>query len=138
MQRILALDYGKRRIGLAVCDPSGVAVRGLETFQRKRVRGDLEALAALAHGLEAEMLLFGEPRNLDGSQGEAAAGVRQFASRLSQASGLPVCFWDERLTTVEAEEVLTRRGLKFEERRKAVDQMAAVILLHDYLEAQTA
>jgi putative Holliday junction resolvase len=138
MPRILALDYGKKRIGLAICDPYGITVRGLETFERKRVREDLPALAEIARREGAELLLFGDPVNMTGAAGAASVSVREFAQRLEKASGIPVAFFDERLTTFEADDAMRANGLSFEERRRRIDQMAAVVLLHSYLEAHAA
>lgn len=138
MPRILAFDYGKKRIGLAICDPSGIAVRGLDTFERTRVREDIARLAEIARREQAELLLFGDPVHLDGTPGKSSAAVREFAQRLQKASGIPVEFFDERLTTAEAEEALRDRGVPFDERRRRIDQMAAIVLLHSYLEAATA
>jgi putative Holliday junction resolvase len=138
MPRILAFDLGKKRIGLAICDPTGTAVRGLETFTRRRVREDIAALAEIAWREQADLLLFGDPIHLDGSSGKASAMVREFAARLERASGIPIAFFDERLTTVEADETLRQRGVPFAKRRRHIDQMAAIVLLHDYLEATAA
>lgn len=138
MPRILALDFGKKRIGLAISDPMGVVVRGLETFERTRVRDDIQSLAEIARREQADLLLFGDPLHLDGSRGKASGNVREFAEKLKRVSGIPVAFFDERLTTVEAEEALRQRGVPFEQRRKRIDQMAAIILLQSYLEAAAA
>lgn len=138
MPRILAFDFGKKRIGLAISDPMGVVVRGLETFERKRVRDDVESLAEIARREQADLLLFGDPLHLDGSRGKASGYVREFAQRLEKVSGIPVAFFDERLTTVEADEALREQGVRFEERRKRIDQMAAIVLLQSYLEATAA
>lgn len=138
MPRILAFDFGKKRIGLAISDPMGVVVRGLETFERKRVRDDIQSLAEIARREQAELLLFGDPLHLDGSRGRASGNVREFAQRLQKVSGIPVAFFDERLTTVEADEALREQGVRFEERRKRIDQMAAIVLLQSYLEATAA
>lgn len=138
MPRILALDIGKRRIGLAICDPLGVTVRGLDTFERKRIREDIPALAEIARREQAELLLIGDPLHLSGSAGKASAMVREFAHRLQKESGVPIAYFDERLTTVEADEAMRERGVAFSERRRRIDQMAAIVLLHDYLEAQAA
>lgn len=138
MPRVLAFDVGKKRIGLAICDPLGVAVRGLDTFERKRVREDIPALAEIARREQAELLLFGDPVHLSGSSGRASAIVREFAQRLHRASGVPIAFCDERLTTFEADDAMRERGLSFEERRDRIDQMSAIVLLHNYLEAHAA
>ncbi len=136
--RILALDYGKKRIGLAISDPLGFTAQGLETLQRSRLREDLAKLAALAKDREVEMFLLGDPIRMSGEPGRGSEAVREFASRLQQVSGLPVAFWDERLTSVEANRVLRESGISLDKRRAAVDRMAAVLLLQSYLEAHSA
>jgi len=136
--RILALDYGKKRIGLAVSDPLGFTAQGLETLQRTRLREDLAKLAAVAKEREVEMFLMGDPLRMSGEASRGSQAVREFAAKLEQVSGLPVSFWDERLTSVEANRVLRESGVSLEKRRAAVDRMAAVLLLQSYLEAQSA
>lgn len=135
MGRILALDYGKKRIGLAVSDPLGFTAQGLETLQRTRLREDLAKLAALAKDREVEMFLMGDPIRMNGEASRGSEAVREFALKLEEVSGLPVSFWDERLTSVEANRVLRESGISLEKRRAAVDRMAAVLLLQSYLEA---
>lgn len=134
-RRILALDVGKRRIGVALSDELGLTAQGLETLERTNNRQDCAALARLATENNVSLLLVGNPVNMSGTEGRQAAWVRQFAQTLSARTGLPVRMWDERLTTVEAERVLRQSGISIEKRARAVDRLSAVILLQSYLDA---
>jgi len=131
---VLALDYGKRRIGLAISDELGFTAQGLETFERTTVREDLKRLADLVRQHGAGLILMGDPVHLSGRQGRQSERVREFAERLSEAAGVPVEFWDERLTTVEAQRVLKDSGISSRKRARAVDRLSAVLLLGSYLE----
>jgi len=133
--RILALDYGKKRIGLAVSDPLGITAQGIDTLHRTRVRDDLERLRQLAVEREVGMILIGDPKHLDGTPGRASEAVREFGRRLERMAGVPVAYWDERLTSFEAQEHLRATGSRADRRSGAVDRVAAVLLLRDYLEA---
>lgn len=132
--RVLALDYGKRRIGLAISDELGLTAQGLETLERTNIREDLTRLAALAQEKSVRLILMGDPIRLSGAAGTHAEEVRRFARRLEQRTGLPVRFWDERLTTVEANRLLREAGAGWRERRQAVDRLSAVLLLESYLD----
>jgi putative holliday junction resolvase len=133
--RILALDLGKKRIGLAVSDPLGITAQGLPTLQRTNKRGDLAALEAIVREWSIGLILLGNPKNMGGSEGRQSAWVREFAEALQQATALPVEFWDERLTTVEANRVLRSSGISIAKRAAAVDRLSAVILLQSYLDS---
>jgi len=133
--RILALDLGKKRIGLALSDPLGIPAQGLDTLQRSTVREDIAALEAIAREHQVQLVLLGHPLNMSGAEGRQAVYTRDFAQRLTERTGLAVRFWDERLTTKEAERVLKQSGISIEKRAKAVDRLAAVILLASYLDA---
>ncbi|HYO81588.1 MAG TPA: Holliday junction resolvase RuvX [Bryobacteraceae bacterium] len=133
--RILALDVGKKRIGLAVSDPLGISAQGLPTLHRTRIRDDLNALLAVCKQHEIAALLVGEPRHMSGDQSRQAVYTREFADRLAVHTGLPVHFLDERLTSVQAERVLKESGISIEKRAKAVDRLAAVLLLQSWLDA---
>jgi putative holliday junction resolvase len=133
--RILALDVGKRRIGVAISDELGLTAQGLETLQRKNNREDYAALARVAAEKQVSLILVGNPVNMSGREGRQAEWVRQFAEALSARTGLPVKMWDERLTTVEAERVLRQSGISIQKRARAVDRLAAVLLLQSYLDA---
>jgi putative Holliday junction resolvase len=133
--RILALDVGKRRIGLAVSDPLGLTAQGLPNLVRTRKRADMDALARLAAEREVGLLLVGNPINMSGKEGRQSGWVREFAEALERRTGLPVKLWDERLTTVEASRVLRSSGIGIEKRAAAVDRLSAVILLQSYLDS---
>jgi len=139
--RLLGLDIGRKRIGLALYDPADGMVRGLDTLQRRTREEDLTRLARIARERSATVFVSGLPLNMDGSEGPQAKFVRDFCSRLERGSGLPVRFQDERLTSVEAESRLKDAGwslkkLLEEKRKGVVDRMAAVLLLEDYVAAQ--
>jgi putative Holliday junction resolvase len=134
--RILALDLGKKRIGLALSDPLGITAQGLPTLERTNIRTDLAALERLAADHNVTMLLMGNPLHMSGHEGRQAEYAREFAERLKERTGLSVRFWDERLTTVEAQRTLKASGISIEKRARAVDRLAAVILLESYLDSE--
>jgi len=133
--RILALDLGKRRIGLAISDPLGITAQGLPNLVRTNKRGDLAALAQLIRDHEVGLVLMGNPIQMRGAEGRQSAWVREFAEAVEKRTGLPVKLWDERLTSVEAGRVLRSSGISIEKRAAAVDRLSAVILLQSYLDA---
>lgn len=132
--RILALDLGKRRIGLALSDPLRITAQALPTLQRTNIREDLAALARLIEEHEVGMLLMGYPLHMTGREGRQAEYTREFAERLMARTGVPLRYWDERLTTVEAERVLKESGIGIAKRARAVDQLSAQILLASFLD----
>jgi putative holliday junction resolvase len=134
--RVLALDVGKKRIGLAVSDPLGITAQGLDTLQRTRVREDLDYLAELCRHLDVNMLLVGQPLHMSGDESRQASYIREFAERLAQRTNLPVKHLDERLTTVQAGRVLRESGISIEKRARAIDRLSAVILLQSYLDSE--
>ena len=133
--RILALDLGARRVGVAVSDELGITAQGLPTLVRTNLREDLARVTRLAEEWGAGMILIGNPLHMSGAEGRQSAWVRQFAEKLEGRSGLPVKLWDERLTTVEAERVLDAGRVTRDKHRMAIDRLAAVILLESYLES---
>lgn len=134
MQRILALDLGARRIGVAVSDPLGITAQGLATIQRGNGRSDLAELQRLAKEYEVGMILVGQPLHMSGQSGVQAQKAEAFAEVLRRRLNLEVTMWDERLTTAEAQRVLRSSGIGLEKRRAAVDRLSAVILLQSYLD----
>lgn len=120
---------------MAISDPLGLTAQGLPNLERTRKRTDLSALAALAQEREVGLILMGNPVNMGGSEGRQSAWVREFAEALEKQTGLPICYWDERLTTVEANRVLRESGISLEKRAAAVDRLSAVILLQSYLDS---
>jgi putative Holliday junction resolvase len=134
-RRILALDLGKKRIGLAISDPLGITAQGLPNLNRTNKRSDLAALEQLAREREVGLFLMGNPINMRGAEGRQSGWVREFAEALEAQTGLPVRFWDERLTSVEAGRVLRSSGISIAKRAAAVDRLSAVILLQSYLDS---
>ena len=133
--RILALDLGRKRIGLALSDPLGISAQGLETLQRTTIREDIAALEAIARQHDVKLILLGHPLNMNGTEGRQARYTSDFAERLTERTGLPVRFWDERMTSIEAGRVLRDSGISIEKRAKAVDRLSAVILLASFLDS---
>jgi len=133
--RVLAIDPGARRMGLALSDPLGFTAQGLPTVERRNKREDMNYLKSLARKHEVALVVVGNPINMDGTAGPESDAARAFASALEKHLGLPVRLWDERLTSVEANRVLRESGLGPAGRAKAVDQVAAALLLQNYLEA---
>jgi putative Holliday junction resolvase len=132
------MDLGKRRIGLAVSDPLGFTAQGLATLQRTRIREDLDALQQILTKYDVYLVLMGNPIHMSGDESRQSAYTREFAERLSKHTGVPVRFWDERWTSVQAERVLKESGISIEKRARAVDRMSAVILLESYLDSVAA
>ncbi len=137
VSRILALDVGKKRIGLAVSDPLGLTPIALPTLHRTRIREDLARLKALAEERSVTTLLVGHPLHMSGDESRQSEYTREFAQRLSEFLHLPVVYWDERLTTAEAHRLMRDNGATLEQRKKAVDQMSAILLLESYLGYQS-
>ena len=133
--RILALDLGKRRIGLAISDPLRITAQGLPNIVRTNKRADLDALGAIVREREVGMILLGNPVNMGGVEGRQSGWVREFADSIRERLALPVELWDERLTSVEAGRVLRESGISIEKRAAAVDKLSAVILLQSYLDS---
>ena len=134
--RILALDLGRRRIGLALSDPLGITAQGLPTLQRTNIREDLAALARLIEQHQVGLLLMGYPVHMTGREGRQTEYTREFSERLAATTGVPLRYWDERLTTVEAQRVLKESGISIAKRARAVDQLSAQILLASFLDMQ--
>jgi len=136
--RILAIDLGEKRVGLAVSDPLGLTAQGLPTLARRSKRRDLNYLKSLARRYEVSLIVVGNPLHMDGSEGRQSEKARAFAAELQEHLGLEVRLWDERLTSVEASRVLREAGAGASARREATDRMAAVLLLDHFLETQRA
>ena len=134
--RVLAIDWGERRMGLAVSDPLRLTAQGLPTVERRNRREDMNYLKSLARRNDVSLIIVGNPINMDGSAGPPSMAASEFASKLGKHLALPVRMWDERLTSVEANRVLREAGLRPEQRARSVDQVAAVLLLESFLESQ--
>ncbi len=135
MQRILALDVGDKRIGIAVSDPLGFTAQGLETYTRKgTLEEDAAYILSVADRYRPVKLLFGMPRNMDGSYGFQSEKVRAFADAVLENWDAEYMFYDERLTTVTAERVLIDADVSRKKRRQVIDKLAAVVILQGYLD----
>jgi putative Holliday junction resolvase len=134
--RILAIDYGRARHGLAVSDALGLASHPLPALQRTGEAADLQALRAVLAEREVQRVIVGLPLNMDGSEGPMAREVRAFAAVLAEAVKLPVELEDERLTTDEAEQFLREAGLRPSERKRLRDSVAAAVILRGVLERE--
>ncbi|HZS53387.1 MAG TPA: Holliday junction resolvase RuvX [Bryobacteraceae bacterium] len=132
--RVLSLDVGKKRIGLAVSDELGITAQGIQTLQRGRIRDDLAALKAIAENWNVGVLLVGRPLHMSGSESRQSEYTREFAERLREYLALPLVYWDERLTSMEAERMLREAGASLHQKKKSVDRLSAVLLLESYLE----
>jgi len=138
--RILGVDYGTRRIGLAVSDSEGQIAFPEGTLERRNARRDLESLCALVKEKGVVAIVVGLPLHMDGRRGPEAEAAEAFARRLGQATGLPVEMLDERWTTQEADRALRESGLtgrKGKKKRQVIDAVAATLLLRTYLERRT-
>jgi putative Holliday junction resolvase len=134
--RVLAIDLGERRIGLALSDPLRLTAQRLPTVERRNRREDMNYLKSLVRKNEVSMIIVGNPLHMDGSFGAASQVASEFADKLRKYLGLDVQLRDERLTSVEADRVLREAGLKSKQRAGLVDQLAAALLLENYLEAE--
>lgn len=133
--RIAALDVGDARIGVAVADELGISCRGVGVVRRRGGRHDLEALRRLLDPHNPERLVLGLPLDMDGREGRQALRIRAFGARVQDELGVEVDYWDERLTTFEAETALREAAVGGRRRRQLVDQAAAAIILRSYLDA---
>jgi putative Holliday junction resolvase len=134
--RILALDVGSKRIGVAVSDPLGITAQGLDTIQRQNKRRDWEALGSLLTKYQVKEVVVGLPLRLSGAEGTQSEKMRRFADDLQKQFGVTVHLWDERWTSTQANRLLRETELSIEKRGKAVDRMAAMLILQSWLEAR--
>lgn len=132
--RILALDVGLRRIGLAVTDPLGITAQGLDTLHRKNKRADFEQLQKLISQFEVRQIVVGYPLHMSGKAGTQSEKVAAFAEELRRRFALPVHLWDERLTSAQANRLLRETEMSIKRRAQVVDRMAAVLILQSFLE----
>ena len=132
--RVLAIDHGTVRMGLAMSDELKMIAQPLEFIPAEPFSGFLDRLKELLREYEVELILLGMPRNMDGSYGEASIKVREFEAVLKNTITAPIKTWDERLTTVQANRALTQGRAKKKKKRLNVDSMSAAILLQSYLD----
>ncbi len=133
--RILALDVGSKRIGVAITDPLGITAQGLDTIQRQNKRRDFEALAQVLEKYAVREIVVGLPLRLSGAEGTQSEKMRRFADDLHAHFGLTVHLWDERWTSTEANRLLRETDLSIKKRGQAVDRMAAILILQSWMGA---
>jgi putative Holliday junction resolvase len=131
--RILSLDIGKRRIGVAVSDPLGLVARPVQTLGSVSLNADVAKVTEIARELEAEMIVVGDPLHMSGDAGTMSNRAHKFGEALHEASGLPVEYCDERLTSVEAQRILQESGVPPRKARGQIDAVAAAVILQSYL-----
>ena len=131
--RVMGLDYGSKTVGVAISDPLGLTAQGIETIERKeenKLRRTCARIEALIREYEVEKIVLGLPKHMNNDIGERAEKTLEFRDMLTRRTGLEVIMWDERLTTVEAERTLIETGVRRENRKKHIDQIAAVFIMH--------
>ena len=136
--RILGLDYGSKTVGVAVSDPLGLTAQKVETIWRKqenKLRQTLARIKELVDEYQIEQIVLGYPKNMNNTVGERAEKALEFKEMLEKRTGLTVIMWDERLTTVEADRTLMEAGVRRENRKQYLDQLAAVFILQGYLDS---
>lgn len=134
--RILAIDYGSRRMGLAVSDALGITAQGLETLQRKNRRSDFARLERVIRENQVQEIVLGYPLRMSGQEGTQSQKVAEFAEELRRKFELPVHLWDERLTSAEANRLLREADLSIQKRAQAVDRMAATLILQSFMQSR--
>lgn len=132
----LGLDVGKKRIGIAGCDGTGLIATGLTTIERQSFQQDVAAIRQIVTERQAQVLVVGLPYNMDGSVGFQAKQVQKFAYRLSQALALPVEYMDERLTSFQAEQLMQAANQAPSRHKAVIDRKAAAIILQRWLDEQ--
>lgn len=136
MGRILGIDYGEARSGLAMSDPSQIVATPLSAWEAKAGIPLLDHLRKLVAEEEIEEILLGLPRNMDGSMGGMAEAVLKLKEELAQSLGLPVSLWDERLTTVSAKRFVKENKMRTKKNKTALDTISAVLILQNYLDSK--
>jgi putative holliday junction resolvase len=136
--RVLALDVGNRRIGVAVSDPLGLLARGVATVRRQSTAQAVEEIVALVTHWEAVQVVVGLPINMDDTLGPQARRVIHFAEELEKRLTVPVEFWNEQLSTVAASDILRAQGVHARDQKSRIDAVAAAVILQEYLDARRA
>ena len=136
--RVMGLDFGSKTVGVSVSDPLGVTAQGVEIIRRtseNKLRQTLARIEALAREYEVETFVLGFPKNMNNTEGERCEKTKEFAQMLERRTGLSVVLWDERLTTVAADRHMMESGIRRENRKQYVDEIAAVFSLQGYLDS---
>jgi putative holliday junction resolvase len=133
----MALDIGDKKIGISISDALLLTAQSRPTLQRKDLNADIETLRRLAAENEVHEIVLGQPLHMDGRKSSQSEKVAVFAEQLRKVLNLPIVFWDERLTSFEAEQHLEQMGLNWRQRRQQVDKIAAMIILQNYLDRRS-
>ncbi len=136
--RILGLDVGDKTIGVAVSDPLGVTAQGLETIRRTCLEEDIDRLREIVSDYQAEKIVIGLPKNMDGTMGPQGEKIIEFAGQLKNRISTDIVLWDERLTTVAVEKMLIQADMSRAKRKKVIDKLAASYILQGYLDSREA
>lgn len=136
--RILGLDVGAKRIGLAISDPLGITAQGLETLQRQNKRSDFAQLQQVIRQHQVAEIVIGLPLRMTGGEGIQAEKMQAFAEEIRRRFRLPVHLWDERLSSAQANRLLRETDMSIKRRGQVVDQMAAVLILQSWMDARSA
>ncbi|MDI6785311.1 MAG: Holliday junction resolvase RuvX [bacterium] len=131
---IIGLDVGERRIGISVSDPEKKVATGLRALERRSIEEDIKTIEGIIRNYQAEEIVLGYPKNMDGSIGDAAKKVLSFGEELKSLVNLETIFWDERVTTLEAEKVLIKGDVRRKKRKKVIDTLSAILILQNYLD----
>ena len=137
--RVMGLDFGSKTTGVAVSDALGITAQGVETIIRpdaNKLRRTCARIEELIREYEVEKIVLGYPLNMNDTEGERVEKTREFKAMLERRTGLPVILWDERLTTVEADQILMESGVRRENRKAVIDKIAAVLILESWMNAQ--
>ena len=138
-ERLMGLDFGSKTVGVALSDPTGLIASPLEIIERERedkLRKTFSRIEELIEEYKVTKIVLGLPLNMDSSEGERVRKSEEFKEALERRTGLEIVFWDERLSTVEAHDIMTEAGVKGIDRKKFVDKIAASIILQGYMDSQ--
>lgn len=134
--RVLSLDIGDKRIGVAVSDELSVTAQGIKTIERSEIEKDIRGIEALIKEYGVEKLVIGLPKNMDGTIGPQGEKVLRFVDKLTKKVEIPITLWDERLTSISAERILIQADLSRQKRKKIIDKVAATLILQNYLDSR--
>ena len=135
--RILAVDYGERRTGLAVSDELGITAQGLDTIEVKDEEEIPALVAERAKNLRVGRIVVGLPLNMDGTESEKSIKVRKFGEKLGENTSVPVVFWDERMTSLQAKRVIHEMGKKTYKNKQVIDRISATLILQEFMKTLT-
>jgi putative pre-16S rRNA nuclease len=136
--RVMGLDVGEKKIGVAISDALLLTAQARPTLHRKNLKSDISILARLAEENEVHEIVIGQPLHMSGRESQQSEKVARFAEELRNALKLPIVFWDERLTSFAAEQHLEEMGLKWRQRRDHIDKIAAMMILQSYLDSRAS